>query len=378
MGTGRTICGTIVAGSNPDAVVSWISPSPDGRILALGVCADGSENNLIHLIDVDSGELLESPHQTLMDAWTGGAHWLADSSGFFFSALEGEADKFKQAIFFHGIGKTPPSTAEAIPYPDDTRDYRVVTVSACGRWAVAAYRMIQTIPIAICDLSSSKGEWHPFVTVPDVPVYGHVAGDRYVAITFVNAPRGRIVAIPLDAADANDTECWHELVPESDAVLRSLTPVEDCIYVTEIVDTYSRIRIFGVDGFCRGELPLPSKGGLDEMHFPLMELVRSTPRSEFLFPFSSPAQSWSLLRHNRSAARVETISPPALDLNSLNIEDRSARASDGTLLPYQLIRSPGADATGPQPTVVYAYASASRCSLNSLDRWERWSSWGQM
>src|SRR5690242_16227686 len=39
---------------NPDKppFLSWISPSPDGLTLALGLCADGSENNTIRLVDV--------------------------------------------------------------------------------------------------------------------------------------------------------------------------------------------------------------------------------------------------------------------------------------------------------------------------------------
>ncbi len=36
--------------------VSWISPLPDGQVLALGVCSDGSENNTIRLINVATGE----------------------------------------------------------------------------------------------------------------------------------------------------------------------------------------------------------------------------------------------------------------------------------------------------------------------------------
>ncbi|WP_198533820.1 prolyl oligopeptidase family protein [Streptomyces odonnellii] len=55
--------------------VSWISLSPDGRILALGVCDDGSERNTIRLIDTTTGDRLPgAPARELLDNWTGGAH----------------------------------------------------------------------------------------------------------------------------------------------------------------------------------------------------------------------------------------------------------------------------------------------------------------
>ncbi|OLT01255.1 hypothetical protein BJF90_32690 [Pseudonocardia sp. CNS-004] len=59
--------------------------------------------------------------------------------------------------------------------------------------------------------------------------------------------------IPLD-----DPSAWEELVAESDAVLRSVTPVGDVLYLAEFVDTYARIRIVDAAGNALGEVPLPA------------------------------------------------------------------------------------------------------------------------
>ncbi len=85
--------------------------------------------------------------------------------------------------------------------------------------------------------------WRPFITSIDGTVAGHVVGDRYIAVTNVGAPRGRLVAIDISASDPNDPASWRELVGESDATLRSVTPVGDALYLSEFVDTYSRVRI---------------------------------------------------------------------------------------------------------------------------------------
>jgi prolyl oligopeptidase len=67
-GNGRTLFDPVSENANKPPLVSWISPSADGKFLALGVCADGSENNTIRLVDVASGALLPNPPtQMLMD-----------------------------------------------------------------------------------------------------------------------------------------------------------------------------------------------------------------------------------------------------------------------------------------------------------------------
>jgi len=56
-------------GENPEtpAFMVSISPSPNGDLLAIGVCTDGSEYNTIRLVKVDTGELLpHAPHQLLL------------------------------------------------------------------------------------------------------------------------------------------------------------------------------------------------------------------------------------------------------------------------------------------------------------------------
>jgi len=102
MGDGRVLFDPITENPERPPLLSWICPSPDGRTLAVGVCADGSENNTIRLIDVATGrKLADPPPHTLMDDWTGGVQWLPDSSGFFFTSITGAAVDFVQTVYLH-------------------------------------------------------------------------------------------------------------------------------------------------------------------------------------------------------------------------------------------------------------------------------------
>jgi prolyl oligopeptidase len=336
-------------------VLSWLSPSPDGRILAIGVCTDGSEQNTMRLIDVESGrELPGAPTQLLHDGWAGGVAWLPDSSGFYYLALVSSVHDFQKQIFLHRLGEPVPTEPEQIPGLSDPRNYTLVQVSRDGRWAVAVHRWSNPFPIAVRDLTDPSADWRPFLSEVDGTVAGYAIGDRYVAITDVDAPRGRLVAIPLDAEDPNDTDGWVDLIPASGAVLRAVTPVGDHLYVTEFDDTYTRIRVVDATGAPAGEVPLPARGAVGEPYAPFMKLTPSGHPDEFVFAFSTLTRSWAVYRHRPGDEHIELLEAADVELDA-EVTDHWATSKDGTRIPYHVIRLATAEATGPAPTLLYAY-----------------------
>jgi len=329
------------AGSPP--YLSWFSPSPDGRLLAIGLCTDGSEQNTITLLEVESGTALPAPPDRLMDNWSGGVAWLPDSSGFYVTVIDGAAIDLAQRVLLHSV--TGGTTTEVeVPWVTE-RDYRMVQVSADGRRLVAYERLMNPIPVAVADLDDpARPVWQPFVTDTEAVVAGYLVGDRYIAITDHEAPRGRVVGIALDAPDS-----WVTLVPESHAVLRTLTPVGDRFYLSEFVDTYARVRVVGLDGQVLEEVPLPDRGTVAESPFAYMNLVPRGDRDSFLFAFCSLIASWGAYRH--TAHGVEELDPPAVRLDAV-VEDFWATSPDGTKVPYHVVRH--ADVTS-APTLLYAY-----------------------
>ena len=353
LGEGRVLFDPL--DENPDRApfLSWLSPSPNGRILALGLCADGSENNTIRLIDVDSGLRLPSPPaQTLMDNWTGGAHWLPDSTGFFFTAIVGTAFDHEQRVYLHLRVPVPHTVALDIPW---SHDYRMVMVSRDGHHAVAMQGVIDAIPVAVARLSEGPLRWRPFVTSAAGKVAGHIIGGSYIAITDVAAPRGRLVAIPLDADDPNDSASWQELVGESEAVLRTVTPVSDRLYLSELIDTYSRVRVLDVGGRPIGQVPLPGRGALRELPLPLMNLVPKGHPDRFLFGFSSLTVSPGLYSHTPGQETIEVLQAPRVHLENCIVEDCTAISSDETPVPYHIVRRTDVSTDRAQPTLVFAY-----------------------
>ena len=338
------------------AVLSWLAPSPDGTVLALGVCTDGSEHNTVRLIDVAAGDVREgAPPEVLHSAWGGGVTWLPDSSGFVFLALLGAAIDFRQAVFRHQLGVTGPSTLEEIPLPAGSLEYTRIQFSKDGRWAVASHRLGRPIPVAVRDMRAGTA-WRTFVDDCAETVAGHIVGDEYIAITDHGAARGRVVAIPLEEKLPNDSARWRVLVPEGDTVLRSLHPVGEYFYLTGFEETAARIRVLHRDGADAGSVRLPGDGALGGAFFPLTGLSPDDGSGVFLFSFSTLTTSWGAYRHRPGTADVEELLAPRITVDA-TVEYRRALADDGTAVPYHVVR-PAGRGKGVAPALISAYGAA--------------------
>lgn len=331
----------------PAPFLSWFSPSPDGKLLALGLCHDGSELNTIRLLDVATGELRPGPDERLLDNWSGGVSWLSNSSGFYATVVDGRMIDIQRRLIFYDIASAMSSD---VPAPqEDLRQYRMIQPSLDGKRILAYEGIMSPRPLAVADLEDPAAPaWRPFITTPEVAVHGHLIGDTYLAITDLDAPRGRIVAISLDEPDPTD---WVTLYPESNAVLRSLTPVGDLLYLSELVDTYSRLRVLDARGRVLHEVRLPGEGVVGEHPLPYMNLVPRGDRDSFVFAFSSLTASWGTYLLPSGSDEVIELEPPALQLDAV-VEDYWAASPDGTRVPYHVVRQ---EPVTCGPALLYAY-----------------------
>jgi prolyl oligopeptidase len=354
-GEGEVLFSTEAHRPGATLFVSWIAPSPDGALLALGLCDDGSEANRILLVDTATRQLLDgAPPQRLMDSRAGGVQWLADARSFFFTALAGAATDFDQQVFVHRRLPEPHTEPCDIPWVG-SRECRAVIPSADGRYAVALERMNDVIPVAVAALGEGPLRWRPFLRKTRGTVAGQIVGSRYIAMTDVGAPRGRVVAIPLDAADPDDSSQWIELVAESEAVLRSVAFTGAHMYMNELVDTYSRIRVQDLTTGATGIVPLPAQSVISDFGYPFGNALPRQHGDHFLFALGSLTRSWAVYQHTPGTAAAVQLTDPAAALGDVVVEDRDAVSRDGTRIPYHVVRPADLPAGVPAATLLYAY-----------------------
>lgn len=343
-GTGRVLYDP---NSDDARHVSWLAPSPDGRIAALGICDQGSELGEVWLLDVETGNRLPDriPHMTMGPLIT--PQWLPDSSGFFYTAGDMLSDTFEFRAYFHVVGSGPATESE----PVHIEHGPVIQVAADGGHAVMTG--VWPLPQYVCELP--RRIWRPFVQGVDASLAGVIDGDRYVAVTNFGAPRGKIVAIPFNSPTPSDPDSWIELVPESRRVLGHIRLIGNSLVVTGSVDTEARAWVFDRRGRELEEIPLPGNGALPSDMLPNAGTAPDGHPEEFVFLFSTPVSSPGLYRYRLGSGRVETLRAPRVDLPGTSVSLRWALSTDGTEVPYHLVLPSGADGTQPLPTLITAY-----------------------
>src|SRR3546814_20249874 len=103
-------------------------------------------------------------------------------------------------------------------------------------------------------------------------------------------------------ASQTDRSTWKELIPGSDDVLDKLHIVDGHLVLADLVDCYSRLRVFDTDGQFKGEIKMPGHGSMSSHNFVMpnmMDMFAKGGGRDVLFPFSKAAQSSAL----RSEAR---------------------------------------------------------------------------
>jgi prolyl oligopeptidase len=133
------------ATGSPHAI-SFFSPSHDGRFVAYGLSAGGSEQTVIHVVDVATGKELAAP---IDRAQYSDANWAADDSGFFYlrqRALAKDAPESErfigQTAFFHRMKGQAPDQAVLVAGNDDhlkiaPEEFPIVVPMAGTKWTVA-------------------------------------------------------------------------------------------------------------------------------------------------------------------------------------------------------------------------------------------------
>jgi prolyl oligopeptidase len=324
------------------------APSPDGRRLLFGWGIGGRELAELRVIDVDSGKVLVDSIRQVRPFFPA---WFPDSSGFYYTAFDPAGSQFQSKVYRQVLGAEPVTQSEDI---EISHSAMWVRAAADRKHVFVIADHLNPRPEYIRD-ETAGGGWRPFLRGETALFRGDIIGDRFYAVTNEGAPCGRLVSIPL--ATPTDRSTWKELLPGSENVLATLIVVDRHLVLVDLVDCYSRIRVFDAEGRLAGEIPLPARGALSAINFAIfnmMDMIWKGADGDVLFPFSSPVQAPALYKANVRTLKVEALTQPAVSIDA-RIQDFSATSADGARVPYHVIARRDLDLSRPQPTVMYGY-----------------------
>jgi prolyl oligopeptidase len=242
--------------------LDWYHPSEDGRLLAYGLSDDGSEQSVLRILDVRSGETLSDriPHTRAADV-----AWLPDGSAFYYTRYpapgevpEGE-EPYHRAVYFHRLGADP-ATDRLVFRPAVKEHWPGVSLSPDGRWLlIGVARTFDQTDLYIQDL---RGGAPPVAVAKDLPALfdGQVVAGRLYLRTNLHAPTYGLYAVDPERPDLGSAT---QLVPpRPDAVLDGARVVGRHLALDYLERASSRLRLADLDGSHVSEHPLPGIGSL--------------------------------------------------------------------------------------------------------------------
>jgi prolyl oligopeptidase len=200
----RTLVDPAALAADAAVAIDWFHPSHDGTVVAYGLSEGGTENSVLHVMDVATGTVLADriPHTRAASV-----AWLPDNSGFWY-AVYPEGDEYHRHIRFHRLGTSvadDPVVFDRLPTPQSWPD---VSVSRDGLH-VLVHLMVGWSQVDVHLLHVHSGQWQPVVEGVEAQTSFRFHDDALIGVTTRDAPNGRVVSAPL--ADPTN---WATLVPE--------------------------------------------------------------------------------------------------------------------------------------------------------------------
>jgi prolyl oligopeptidase len=310
----------------PEEALVFAEPSPDGALVAFAKAFGSTHGGRIHLLDVETGELLPDRPRGTFDLW-GYMGWRPDSSGFFYAATpepgEVPVDEETCWIYEHRIGSTKP--ARRVFGDDHVKEHWCsVEVSECGRFAVLyKWRFVHANAVYLLRLADDA----LIAVAPELQSINHVQviGDSLLIQMDLDAPRGRACIAPLTAP----TE-WRTLIPETSDALQTITGVGGRIYAVYSHAASHRVRIHAEDGTYLRELELPALGSVGHRY---ASGIRGTWAADDVWvDFTSYVQPPSVYRYDYASDRLTPYHVPdvGLDASAYVTEQVWYESPDGT------------------------------------------------
>jgi prolyl oligopeptidase len=345
--------------------IDWFVPSPDGRLVAVSMSDNGSEDGTLHVFEVATGrELPDIIPRVQYPTGGGSLAWRADGKGFWYTRYPGperpaQEQHFFQQVYFHVLGERPARDAYVIG-----KDFPKIAEISLDN---AAHPSVLVVTVANGDGGefahyALTGQDHAvqLTRFEDKVVYATVgADDNVYLVSRQGAPRGRLLRLRLD-----DPVLAHarEIVPQSDAVIEGqgefigppVVVTARALYVREQVGGPSRVAIFGHDGRTMGALPLPDPAAVSQ--------VVALGDGTLLYEVATYLRPTYYSRYDEAAGkaadtRLSQKSPVSFD--DAEVVREFATSADGTKVPLNIVRRKGTVLDGSHPVLLYGYGGFS-------------------
>ena len=360
-------------------------PSPTGRYIAYNVSERGSERATTYVMEVKTLHVIGAAVDRTDILGNSPAKWRPDERGFYFNRLNEltpgtpGTEKYRnshvyyfdvaqgragdQPAFGNGAHASPTLLPEDRPFVIVSPDGRT---ALGGMWDDAARLTLYVARAA--DLLRGEPDWHLLVEASDEVSGYDIHGDALYLLTHKNAPRSRVLRLPISAHSMTDAS---PVLEHSKAVIQRIKASRDGLYVQLLDGGKGRLARVDYHSGRITELALPYPGsvriagpdvtGGDGV---LVEVAGWTHASQ-LYRYTSASQSGQHVA-------LQPLGPFDAP-KDLVADEVTVPSHDGVLVPLSIIHRKDVGLTGDAPTILTGYGAYGFAEEPAFDpRWLAW------
>lgn len=346
--------------------INYFVPSWDGRHVAYGLSAGGSEDASLHVMNVATRRPVGRPVPRVPDGLIG---WLPDSQSLTYNQLQPLGPGAPQTevyldsrVMWQRLGQSA-SQARPVFGPTVTRhlgldrlDIASLAFAPDSPWMVARTTdstrpegYVFVAPRA--DLRQKRVRWTRISSFQDQITQVELKGHQLYLLSHAGAPRYQVLRLDLRHGELARAEVVAR--PLADTVLERFTLTRDGLLAQLREGTSITLRRYRSGDTAGEALPLP---------YPGAARVHADPTQTFddvlytLAGWTEPPRLWAL----RASTSTDTglLPPPtAADTPTIEVRDVLAPSHDGALVPMTLLYRKGLVLDGRNPTLLIGYAA---------------------
>jgi prolyl oligopeptidase len=346
--------------------VNYFVPSWDGKHVAFGMSAGGSEDASLYVLDVATGKTVGAPIPRVHE---GLVNWLPDSRSFTYNQLkplspeDSETETYLDSrVMWLALGQ-PESAARPVFGPTVTPqlglarlDVASVAFAPGSPWMIAR-TTDTTLPegslfvARASELGQSAVNWKRISSFGDAIVDVELKGDTLFFMTRKNAPRNKLMA--LDLRKPRLSLARDVALPPANGVIDNFIVSREGIVAAVRQNTSIALR-----RYANGDV----KGTAIAMPAPGTAQLHADPAHAYgdaLYSFTTWTQPTRILRLEGNTSTDTGLRPAVKlpQLPELEIRDVQVKSHDGAMVPMTLLHKKGIQLDGTNPTLLDAYGS---------------------
>ncbi len=330
--------------------MDWFYPSPDGKLIAYGKSAHGSEKSTLYIRNVQTNSDL--PDEIPFTQYCSVA-WNADGTGFYYNRCPDPAtvpageENFHMKVYFHQVGtsykldryvwgKDRPIDEEPRPYASSDHQYILLNF----------YRDPSRDDLYFGPMNSTE-PLKPIADGLNAITEGNIVDGHLFLRTNLNAPRYRICTTTVDKPGH---ENWRDIIPQQTGVIDAFRIIDHKLIVRIVENVRARLMVYELDGDLIEEIPLPALGSVSSM-------TGSLNNPDLFFTFSSWVIPTAVYQYNLRTHKTTKLNQRVcpVDLSKYETKQVWATSADGTRVPMFIVANRDTELNGQNPALLYGY-----------------------